>query len=92
MYGELLRESDIGAVRQRLNRLTHYEALVTAKQILEVIYDLVKNVTIVMKGAQTLLFNCIHGSKRISVRWKCVRGGDKTSSKYVYRVLYVCWR
>jgi hypothetical protein len=51
MYGELLRESDIGAVRQRLHRLTHYEALVTAEQILEVIYDLVKNVTIVMKGA-----------------------------------------
>ena len=44
------------AVLQRLDRLTQEEARTTATQTLEVVYDLVKNIKVVMDGARCLLF------------------------------------
>ncbi|KAI0292985.1 hypothetical protein B0F90DRAFT_193652 [Multifurca ochricompacta] len=45
---KLLGENDIGAVLQRLDRLTQEEARTTAAQTLEVVYGLVKNMKVVM--------------------------------------------
>lgn len=41
---------DVEAVLQRLDRLTEYEARTTAAQSLEVVYNLVQNMTVVMDG------------------------------------------
>ena len=46
-------EKDVGAVMQRLDRLTQDEARTTAAQTLEVIYGLVKNMSTVMDGEFT---------------------------------------
>jgi len=43
-------EKDVEAVLQRLDRLTQDEARTTAAQALEVIYGLVKNISVVMDG------------------------------------------
>jgi hypothetical protein len=43
-------EKDIEAVLRRLDRLTQDEARTTAAQALEVIYGLVKNISVVMDG------------------------------------------
>ena len=43
------------AVLQRLDRLTREEAQTTATQALELVYDLVKNIGVVMDGARDLL-------------------------------------
>ena len=45
-------EKDVEAALQRLDRLTHDEARTTAAQTLEVVYSLVKNVSVVMDGEQ----------------------------------------
>jgi hypothetical protein len=45
-------EKEIEAVLQRLDRLTLDEARTTAGQTLEVVYSLVKNITVVMDGEQ----------------------------------------
>ncbi|KAI0289897.1 hypothetical protein B0F90DRAFT_1929529 [Multifurca ochricompacta] len=45
---KLLGENDVGAVLQRLDRLTQEEARTTAAQTLEVVYGLVKNMKVVM--------------------------------------------
>jgi hypothetical protein len=52
---KLLGESEIEAVLQRLDRLTHEEGRMTVAQTLEVVHGLVSNVKIVMNGTQTLL-------------------------------------
>jgi hypothetical protein len=52
---KLLGESEIEAILQRLDRLTHEEARVTAAHTLEVVYGLVNNLKIVMDGAQFAL-------------------------------------
>jgi hypothetical protein len=57
---KLLRESEIVAVLQRLDRLTHDEARITAAQTLGVVYGLVGSVKAVMEGAKWL-----HDSFRI---------------------------
>ena len=46
----------MGAVLQRLDRLTRDEAQTTATQTLEVVYGLVKNIKVVMDGARGSLF------------------------------------
>jgi hypothetical protein len=43
-------EKDVEAVLQRLDRLTQDEARTTGAQALEVIYGLVKNISVVMDG------------------------------------------
>jgi hypothetical protein len=45
-------EKDVEAVLQRLDRLTQDEARTTAAQTLEVVYGLVKNVSVVIDGEQ----------------------------------------
>jgi hypothetical protein len=45
----------VEAVLQRLDRLTREEAQTTATQTLELVYDLVKNIKVVMDGAHGLL-------------------------------------
>jgi hypothetical protein len=49
---KLLGEKDVEVVLQRLDRLTHDEARITAVQTLEVVYRLVQNVRVVMDGEQ----------------------------------------
>ncbi|KAI0292993.1 hypothetical protein B0F90DRAFT_1928395 [Multifurca ochricompacta] len=49
---KLLGENDVGAVLQRLDRLTQEEARTTAAQTLEVVYGLVKNMKVVMDGTE----------------------------------------
>jgi hypothetical protein len=46
------RERDVEAFLQRLDRLTQDEALITAAQTLEVIYSLIKNISVIMDGEQ----------------------------------------
>jgi len=46
-------EKDFDAILQRLDRLTQDEARTTAAQILEVVYGLVQNMSVVMNGEQT---------------------------------------
>jgi hypothetical protein len=48
---KLLGESDIEAVLQRLDRLTHEEARMTVVQTLEVVHGLMGNLKVVMDGA-----------------------------------------
>jgi hypothetical protein len=52
---KLLGENDVGAILQRLDRLTQEEARTTAAQTLEVVHGLVKNIKVVMDGARILL-------------------------------------
>jgi hypothetical protein len=51
---KLLGESEIEAVLQRLDRLTQEEARITVAQTLGVVHGLVRNVRIIMEGAQCL--------------------------------------
>ena len=46
-------EKDVEAILQRLDRLTQDEARTTAAQILEVVYGLVQNMSVVMNGEHT---------------------------------------
>ncbi len=46
-------EKYVEAILQRLDRLTQDEARTTAAQILEVVYGLVQNMSVVMNGEQT---------------------------------------
>jgi hypothetical protein len=48
-------ENDVGAVLQRLDRLTQEEARITATQTLEVVHRLIQNMRIVMDGEQNTL-------------------------------------
>ena len=52
---KLLGESEIEAVLQRLDGLTHEEARMAVAQTLGVVHSLVNNVRIVMEGAECLL-------------------------------------
>jgi hypothetical protein len=52
---KLLGESEIEAVLQRLDRLTHDEARITVAQTLQVVYGLVNNMKVVMCGTWPLL-------------------------------------
>jgi hypothetical protein len=51
---KLLGESEIEAVLQRLDRLTHDEARITVAQTLQVVCGLVNNMKVVMDGTQPL--------------------------------------
>ena len=53
---KLLGESEIEAVLQRLDRLTHEEGRMTVAQTLEVVHGLVNNVKVVMNGMQLILY------------------------------------
>jgi hypothetical protein len=59
---KLLGESEIEAVLQRLDRLTHDEARMTVAQTLGVVQGLVGNMKVVMEGAESL-----HDCSRISL-------------------------
>ena len=48
---KLLGDSEIEATVQRLDRLTQDEAKVTVSQTLSVVYGLVGNMKVIMKGA-----------------------------------------
>ena len=52
---KLLRESEINAVIQRLDRLTQDEARLTIVPILSVVLCLVGNIKVVMEGAQCFI-------------------------------------
>ena len=52
---KLLKEREIEAVLQRLDRLTQDESRMTVAQTLEVVHGLMNNVKIVMNGTQRLL-------------------------------------
>ena len=52
---KLLGENDVEAVLKRLDRLTREELQKTATQTLEIVYDLFKNMSVVMDGTETLL-------------------------------------
>ena len=52
---KLLGENDIESVLQRLDRLTLDESKMTAAQTLDIVYGLVNNMQVVMKGAHRLL-------------------------------------
>ena len=47
-------ENDVEAVLQRLDRLTQDEARTTVAQTLEVVYSLVKSMSMIMDGEQVL--------------------------------------
>lgn len=47
---KLLGENEVEAALQRLDRLTHDETRTTTAQTLEVVYDLVQNIRVVMGG------------------------------------------
>ena len=49
---ETFGEKDAEMVLQRLDRLTHEEAQMTAAQTLNVVYGLVENMKVVMDGQQ----------------------------------------
>ena len=50
---KLLRENDVEAVLQRLDRLTQDEARTTAAQTLEIVYGLFQNMRVVIDGEET---------------------------------------
>ena len=52
---KLLREREIEAVLQRLDRLTHEESRMTVAQTLEVVHGLMNNVEVVMNGTRACL-------------------------------------
>ena len=52
---KLFGENDVGAVLQRLDRLTREEAQTTAAQTLEVVYGLFQSMRVVIDGKQTYL-------------------------------------
>jgi len=47
---ELLEQNDVGAVLERLARLTQEEARATFGLILEVVYGIISDLTVVMEG------------------------------------------
>jgi hypothetical protein len=49
---KLMGENGVGAVLQRLDRLTDDEARTAAAQTMEVVYGLVQNIRVVMNGEQ----------------------------------------
>jgi hypothetical protein len=55
---KLLGENDVEAVLQRLDRLTQEEARTTAAQTFEIVHGLMKNVNVIMDGAQGILISC----------------------------------
>ena len=56
---QLLRESEIEAVLQRLDRLTQEEARMTGAETLEVVHGLINNMKVVMNGTQSFLGNLV---------------------------------
>ena len=52
---KLLREREIEAVLQRLDRLTHEESRMTVAQTMEVVHGLMNNVKVVMNGTRACL-------------------------------------
>jgi hypothetical protein len=52
---KLVGESEIEVILQRLDRLTHEEARVTAAHTPEVLYGLVNNLKIIVNGTQSAL-------------------------------------
>lgn len=55
---KFLGENDIEGALQRLDRLTQDEARATATQTLELVYQLVQNMKVVMDGYYILFAHC----------------------------------
>ena len=53
-FKKVFGEKDVEAVLQRLDRLTQDEARTTVAQTLEVVYSLVKSMSVIMDGEQVL--------------------------------------
>jgi hypothetical protein len=67
-----LRENEVEAVLQRLDRLTLDEARTTAAQTLEVVYGLVQNMCVVLDGKQAPLVQFLLVVQRLSCRWPSI--------------------
>lgn len=67
-----LGESDVEAVLQKLGQLTKDEARMTFSQTLGVVHDLVRNVRVVMEGAQRWHGLLLIFSERYCIRWQGV--------------------
>ena len=69
---KLLGENEVGAVLQRLDRLTVDEARTAAAQTLEVVYGLVQNMKLVIDGEQTHLACLLLASDIFPCRWESI--------------------
>ena len=63
-------EKDLEAILQRLDRLTQNEARTTAAEILQVVYGLVQNMSVVMNGEQHTRLEIRHQLNTLLSRWK----------------------
>jgi hypothetical protein len=79
---KVFRENNIEAVLQRLERVTQDEARITAVQILEVLYNLVRNLTVVMNGEPIQLY-IYHASNIVRSRWQSIRSWRLGTSRCV---------
>jgi hypothetical protein len=79
---EVVGESEIEAVLQRLDRLTQDEARMTVAQTLGVVHGLVGNMKVVMEGAECL-HDCLYIFLRFVFRWQGVNGWYSTGFGYV---------
>ena len=79
---KILREKNIEAVLQRLDRLTQDEARTTTAQLLEVLYRLVQNLTVVMEG-EPMRLHTYHVSNIVRSRWQGIRRWCPGSAWYV---------
>ena len=80
---KLLGESEIEAVLQRLDRLTHEEARMTGAQTLSVVYGLVGSMKAVMEGEEWLIDCSQIISDDLFFRWQGVNRWFSTGSGYV---------
>ena len=88
---KLLGESEIQAVLQRLDRLTHDEARMTGAETLQVIHGLITNMKLIMDGTQ-VLFRCRWFTRLdcYSYRWQDINGRHTTDSWYVWSMTNEC--
>jgi hypothetical protein len=54
LFKEFLGDKDVEVILQGLDQLTQDEARIAAAQALEVVYDLIQNMRVVMDGKQIL--------------------------------------
>jgi len=75
---KLLRENDIKAVLQTLDRLTVGEFKMTILEILDVVYYLFNSMQVIMDGAHRLIINCLRSTKLQYGRWQSTDRQDPT--------------
>ena len=69
---KLWREKEVEAVLHRLDRLTQDEARTTAAQTLEVVYNLVQNMRVVMDGEGTPWLVVLAVLNILRPRWQSI--------------------